>query len=201
MKGRAMMDQILSMKKAGRPIRKIACALGVSRNTVRRYLRETEAKALKDASGAEAVDDQPPVRMAWEARLDWDAIKKAKRSGVTSQQLYAEQSPDVSYSRFCRVLRSRLKPQTKKGFIAAKDGSVVRLTWSSLLRRIYKIDMARCQHCRARIHPEHCHIIDQEPLIMLTLVSLGLDPHPPPIRPPGRTPLDLEFDQRTDYDD
>ena len=54
---------------------------------------------------------------------------------------------------------------------------------------------------RLVVEINHRHIIDIEPLIRLTLVSLGLDPHPPPIRPPGRTPLDLEFDQRTDYDD
>jgi DNA-binding NarL/FixJ family response regulator len=39
-KSKAMIDQILSMHKQGVSIRKIARALGLSRNTVRGHVRE-----------------------------------------------------------------------------------------------------------------------------------------------------------------
>ena len=44
MKSLALREQISALKDAGHSIRKIAVSLGISRNTVRYYLRITEQK-------------------------------------------------------------------------------------------------------------------------------------------------------------
>lgn len=111
MKSRAMIDQILAMHQSGHPIRKISKALGISRNTVRRYLRQA------DDPGATVL---PPAKItaravgpAWAAGLDWEGIVKAKRRGVTSAQLFVEHEPPVGYSRFCHYLRQHLHSPVK----------------------------------------------------------------------------------------
>ena len=43
MKSRRVIDQIMKLRDTNHPIKKIAVILGVSRNTVRRYLRSEQA--------------------------------------------------------------------------------------------------------------------------------------------------------------
>lgn len=101
MKCAAMIDQILSMNQSGHPIRKIARALGVSRNTVRAYLRQAE----KTPRSEPAAPESRPPKIGWATGIDWNALVVQKQRGVTSLQLYREHEPPVSYSRFCRYLK------------------------------------------------------------------------------------------------
>lgn len=107
MKSRAMIDQILTMKKSGCPIRKIAAALHISRNTVRAYLRSQEAKDVA------TPDDIKKETGDWQQHLDWETLINERRKGVTAQQLYKENAIPISYSRFCRYLKARISQPVK----------------------------------------------------------------------------------------
>ena len=97
-----------------------------------------------------------------------------------------------------------LKPGIKKGFVASSAGTLEKMSWGRLLARTFKIDITKCARCKRRIYPEHIIIIDQEPTIRMTLIMLKLPPDPPPIRPPGKMPVDEDdaafFNQELVYD-
>lgn len=101
-KSKKMIEQILLMASQGHKLRKISRSLGISRNTVRRYLREAAV-----ASSGEKSQDQPAItaaRPSWALVLPWEDLLKQKQRGVSLKQLYSEYEPKISYSRFCRVL-------------------------------------------------------------------------------------------------
>jgi len=66
-KSKAMIDQILAMHKQGVSIRKIARALGLSRNTVRGYVR------VKVPLDKEAVPIEKPLN-SWDLDFPWDHV-------------------------------------------------------------------------------------------------------------------------------
>jgi transposase len=102
-KSKAMIDQILAMHKQGVSIRKIARALGLSRNTVRGYVR------VKAPSDKEIVPSEKPLS-SWDLDFPWDHVLDQRRRGVTCKQLYLEMQPAISYPHFARIVRQRLKP-------------------------------------------------------------------------------------------
>lgn len=97
-KSRAMIDQIRTMRADGHSIHKIKLALGISRNTVRRYLRQVDAAE----SGA-------PISCA----IDWDKVLVEIGRGRVSKRVYEELSPDMSYSNFSRILKKKRPPSSK----------------------------------------------------------------------------------------
>jgi hypothetical protein len=118
--------------------------------------------------------------------------------------------PYVHLSRYFGILSSHnkwrrkivLKPHVKKGFVATPDGQgVQKVTWSLLLKKVFKIDITRCPACGARIYPDGCEIVDSIPIARAILAALGLKTHPPPIAPGRHDPNDREFDQLPAYDD
>ena len=71
-----------------------------------------------------------------------------------------------------------LKPGVKKGFVTELGDSDeemrVRLSWSRLLKRVFKIGVTRCETCRGTIHPENCTTYTSPPAIMNMLRLLGV---------------------------
>lgn len=91
-----MKSQIRSLLKDGHSIRKVAQALGISRQSVRKYMLE----------GVQAA--APPQRAPeWHEQLNWTGVVEAFGKGVTAKQLHAEHAPEQSYWTFWRQLRKR----------------------------------------------------------------------------------------------
>ncbi len=108
MKSDGMIEQIFKMHQDGHAIRKISRALGISKNTVRRYLRMDPAKE-------ESRDPAclPAIKSGVDHNIPWDAIIGERLKGVTAKQLFEENGPPISYSRFCRLLREKLSRPVK----------------------------------------------------------------------------------------
>jgi transposase len=99
-----MINQVLKLKELGHPIRKISNSLGISRNTVRRYIRLSRVASpismIDEASG-----EAQTLRLRWMTGISWEEICAKNKRGITAKQLYIEYEPQVSYSRFCFYLR------------------------------------------------------------------------------------------------
>jgi len=91
-----MQEQIKVLLSQGLSIRKVALALGISRQTVRKFGQDHPA----EATVAGAAASQP----AWDAAIDWQDVAKQAASGATIKQLHSELAPEASYSRFRRRL-------------------------------------------------------------------------------------------------
>ncbi len=83
-----MEKQVLELQHQGKTIRKIANALKVSRNTVRRISRE---------SGKEKEVKKVPL---WARSIDWEKVKKEEGRGATLKILRTEFAPETSYHTF-----------------------------------------------------------------------------------------------------
>lgn len=106
-----MQEQVRRLLEEGHSIRNVARALGVSRQTVRKFGRE--APQPVDDQG-EPVDTPRDARVTahpvWARCIDWQAVRAAVSAGATIKQLHAEWSPEVSYTRFRRMLHTRTVP-------------------------------------------------------------------------------------------
>ena len=93
-----------------------------------------------------------------------------------------------------------LKPHVKKGFVASQDeqGKSERLSWSRLLRKVFKIDLTICQVCGSKISTVNCTVITSHQQIKAVLSLLAITYHPPPIKPARLTVHAFDFDQRQD---
>ena len=80
MKSRAMINQILALKQDGKPIRKIAAVLGISRNTVRRHLREHSVDPRE--SNEPELPRVAERHIDWRRRIDWDAVVLERKRGL-----------------------------------------------------------------------------------------------------------------------
>ena len=98
---RKMEEQVLELQSQGKTIRKIAKALGLSRNTVRRILRES-GKVVEVKAG--------PL---WATKVDWERVQKEEDSGVTLKILQREFAPETQYHTFWQYFRKRV-PSTDK---------------------------------------------------------------------------------------
>lgn len=125
MKSQAMVNQIKELESQGVSIRRISESLGISRNTVRRYLRGEDCK--KSATERPTLD--------WMEQLNWELILKEVNSGVTKKQLYKEHLPPVSYKRFCKVIASKnMKPQKPAPRLAHEPGEKVYIDYCDGLK-------------------------------------------------------------------
>lgn len=92
---RSMHDQVIHLfQKEGFKIRRIAKALGISRNTVRAILREVP--------GGDAESERPP----WAQAVSWEKVREEYHRGVTLKVLQAESAPEVTYKVFWHYFRS-----------------------------------------------------------------------------------------------
>ena len=105
-----MREQIKHLLENGHSIRKVAQALGVSRQTVRKFGRErAEAKPPEEGAEDVVVADSLPGAV-WAQAIDWQAVRAAVSGGATIKQVHAEWAPEVSYTRFRRMLHLRAAP-------------------------------------------------------------------------------------------
>ena len=121
-------------------------------------------------------------------------------------------TPYTHASRYFGILASHsqwrhkiiLRPEVKKGFVASTDGQdPQRMTWSRLLRRVFKIDITRCKVCGGKLHPENFEIVIDPLLVAAILAGLGLNARPPQRGPPRRRRglFDADIDQSPPDDD
>lgn len=91
-----MKNQVLELHKQGFPLKKIARALSMSRNTVKSIIRRSSERHEKTlATNSE---------YAWISKVDWKTVGHEFRKGVTIKTLHREHEPDVSYDAFRRAL-------------------------------------------------------------------------------------------------
>ncbi|HWA72269.1 MAG TPA: IS21 family transposase [Polyangiaceae bacterium] len=91
-----MQEQIKVLLGQGLSIRKVALALGISRQSVRKF----GATQPAEANVADAVSREP----SWDAAIDWQDVAKQAAACATIKQLHSELAPEASYTRFRRKL-------------------------------------------------------------------------------------------------
>jgi transposase len=96
-----MQEQIRVLLSQGLSIRKVALALGVSRQTVRKFGIQTIAP------DAPSVGQQ---QLEWDVAIDWSAVSKEAAAGTTIKQLHQELAPEVTYTKFRRRLLAKSLP-------------------------------------------------------------------------------------------
>ncbi len=96
-KSQAMIEHILKMRQENHSIKKITLALGVSRNTVRRYLR-------KDSKND---NEYSPV----DTKTDWSYAAGQYQLGRPLKRIYEELEPGLSYSQFTRTIKLFVKKE------------------------------------------------------------------------------------------
>ena len=106
-KSRAMIDQIRQMQAQKHSIKKIAVALRISRNTVRRYIRQ-----IAEVAVPELDDTSVPV-----SAIDWDAAVRERNLGRPVKRIFEELQPPMGYSHFSRLLKQH---DVRKPTIAIK---------------------------------------------------------------------------------
>lgn len=106
-----MQEQIKKLLAEGHSIRKVSLALGVSRQTVRKFGRQRWKRAHETKEGVTIALASPPLDTEelapWERAIDWASVRAAVTSGATIKQVHAEQAPEVSYTMFRRRLHRR----------------------------------------------------------------------------------------------
>lgn len=94
----AMNQQIQDLLSRKVDIRKIAIALKVSRNTVKRVIQEC-------GIGEAPVASPRPTR-DWLRALPFEEIVVKRHAGRQLKVLYSEHEPGISYSAFCRAFKA-----------------------------------------------------------------------------------------------
>lgn len=103
-----MQSQIRSLLSQGHSIRKVAHALGISRQSVRKYAIEAITQPVVTAEvaiEASTVASEVPSML--------QSLAEANAKGVTIKQLHAEHAPERSYWAFRRQLRKYIEAQPK----------------------------------------------------------------------------------------
>jgi hypothetical protein len=92
---RDMIEQVLQMYSEGRKIRAIERCTNLSRNTVRKIIREHESKLEKKTTDQQVKSDD------WRDGMNWELIQSEASSGVTIKVLHQEHAPaGVNYKKF-----------------------------------------------------------------------------------------------------
>jgi transposase len=117
-----MQEQIKVLLSQGLSIRKVALALGISRQTVRKF-----GTAQPEAAVADGAATSEP---AWDAAIDWGDVAKQAASGVTIKQLHSELAPEASYTRFRRRLIAKApRPMAATMRLEHKPGEQVQIDY------------------------------------------------------------------------
>jgi transposase len=95
-----MQEQIRLLLSQGLSIRKVALALGVSRQTVRKF-------GVHPPSAIVAPEQAAAAASEWDAAIDWEAAGNEVAKGTTIKQLHQELAPEVTYTRFRRRLLAK----------------------------------------------------------------------------------------------
>jgi transposase len=98
-KSKRMREQIRVLIESGVSIRKVAQSLGISRQSVRKYVAE-------DTPGVATPTAVEPL-VASGGCIDWEKALAARAQGVSIKQLHSEHAPELSYWNFWRQLTKR----------------------------------------------------------------------------------------------
>jgi transposase len=96
----AVINQVIELNNRGHGPRSIARCLGISRNTVKKILKES----TKDGSTL----SKDSVKEAWANVIDWEKVREEHAKGVTLKVLHSEYAREVSYHQFWYVFRKRV---------------------------------------------------------------------------------------------
>lgn len=91
-----MQEQIRVLLSQGLSIRKVALALGVSRQTVRKFGNPCPEASAAEIPAATTTD--------WHTAIDWPGAGSEMSKGTTIKQLHQELAPEVTYASFRRRL-------------------------------------------------------------------------------------------------
>lgn len=115
-KSEAMKEQIHELYSKGFAIKKIARALKISKNTVKVILRSGKTQKAE----AETESHPPPKNSIiaqevpiWARGINWEAVIKERRKGVTIKVLHYENAPHLSYWGFQRYLAKICPPKPR----------------------------------------------------------------------------------------
>jgi hypothetical protein len=93
----------------GHSIRKVTLALGVSRQTIRKFGRARPEREHESKQGESIALVSPhldaEVFAPWEQLIDWVGVRAAVTSGAIIKQVHAEKAPEVNYTVFRRGAR------------------------------------------------------------------------------------------------
>ena len=119
-KGPRMIKEILRLKSAGLGAEKIAAALGISKNTVKSYVRKHQLAATDAVPGplVTALDGptpQPSYSAPWSPLVDWQRVKGETDQGAQLRQIWEDdvqasndgELSKVTYVSFWREYRRR----------------------------------------------------------------------------------------------
>ena len=113
--------------------------------------------------------EDPTGDLVYELKSAWKDGTEAivlSRSEILEKLAALIPPPSTHLTRYWGVFSSHsrwrrqivLRPNIKKGFCARADGSdVEKMSWSKLLKRVFKLDLTRCQVCGAKLYPTNCH--------------------------------------------
>jgi transposase len=103
-KAKAVIEQIMEMKRQGHGFRAISRCLGVSRNTIKKIYNSGQSdQELEVRSGFSGP--------AWAQAVNWEKVNEDFKKGVTLKSLHQEWAPkEVCYSTFWHTYRQR-KPK------------------------------------------------------------------------------------------
>jgi transposase len=142
------LKQVLQLQKDGIPIREIARRVGISRNSVRKYLsRVKQNKRLSDIDLAEAAYNNDLLELDAERLRQVTAHfiitdKELFRTGVTRKLLWKEyiaEHPDgYSYSRYCYHLQKFLKNRDLAMHLEYTPGDMTMMDYAG--KKMYYID-------------------------------------------------------------
>jgi predicted transcriptional regulator len=99
MKGLLVIEQIRRLASEGHGVKTIARALSVSKNTVRKYIRTSEADQIAKHS-----------KVAGEV-FDWDLAKQERLKGRSVKNIYEMMEPKICYEHFSKKLAAMLPKQ------------------------------------------------------------------------------------------
>lgn len=151
------LKQVLQLKTDGIGIREIARRVGISRNSVRKYLSVLDAEVNSDMELAQRAYSNDLLELDAE-RLDKltahfiEVEAELKRTGVTRELLWKEYlsgHPDgYSYSRYCHHLGEYLKNKDLAMHLEYKPGDMIMIDFAGKTRHYidtYTGEQINCQ--------------------------------------------------------
>ncbi|WP_164735364.1 IS21 family transposase [Pseudoflavitalea rhizosphaerae] len=143
------LKQVLQLQADGVPIREIARRVGISRNSVRKYLSRlssTESNSAIDLADNAYISDLPELdaeRLRQVTVHFSNAGAELSRTGVTRQLLWQEymaQNPDgYSYSRYCYHLQQYLKNRDLSMHLEYQPGDMTMIDFAG--KKLHYIDL------------------------------------------------------------
>ena len=152
------LKQILQLKASGIGIREMARRIGISRNSVRKYLSLLDT-VNEESSNRELVDkayDNDILQHDADRLKDVTAYLKESgtelsRTGVTRQLLwkeYIERHPDgYSYSRYCYHLNQYLKNADLSMHLEYQPADMIMIDFAGKKRHYVDMSTGECIEC------------------------------------------------------